>query len=60
MFEQLKITGQTIWRDCLSESLFTILGTVSIIFGAVKAWQQKSILPLLLFGSIGLAIMIVF
>lgn len=59
-FEQLKITGQTLWRNALPESLLIILGTVSIIVGAAVAWQQKRILPLLLFGTIGVAIMIIF
>ncbi len=42
------------------EPLIHTVGIISIIFGAIKAWQQKSIRPFLFLGCIGMAIAIVF
>ncbi len=47
------------FQNFLPEPLLNILGVMSIFFGAVRAWQQKRMLPLLFFGSIGIALIVI-
>jgi hypothetical protein len=47
------------FQNFLPEPLLNILGVVSIVFGAIRAWQQKRMLPLLFFGSIGIALIVI-
>lgn len=50
----------TPFKNYVPESLVNILGVMIILFGVVKAWKQRSILPLLTFGSIGAGIILIF
>jgi hypothetical protein len=55
-FEEKRTHFQTFFP----EPFFSLLGIVSIAFGAFKTWQQKSVRPFIFFGGIGAAILIIF
>jgi hypothetical protein len=51
---------RTPFQNFLPEPFFHLLGVVSVIIGVFKTWEQKNIRPLIFFGGVGVAILMIF